>query len=69
MNSDEDEIRTLAHQIWESEGKQEGQADKHWEKATILVKGVSGADQMGVTRQPDPSEDLGSIETNAADQT
>ena len=30
-------IRKRAHQIWEDEGRPEGRADVHWEKARILV--------------------------------
>ena len=39
MENDEDYIRRLAHQIWESEGRPEGQAARHWAMAKELAKG------------------------------
>lgn len=36
MSSDEERIRELAYQIWESEGRPEGQTEKHWEMARKL---------------------------------
>ena len=33
----EDRIRLRAHRLWEDEGRPEGRADVHWEKARILV--------------------------------
>jgi hypothetical protein len=33
----QERIRKRAHQIWEDEGRPEGRADMHWEKARILV--------------------------------
>jgi hypothetical protein len=35
---DESSIRDIAQQIWESEGKPEGQAARHWAMATELLK-------------------------------
>lgn len=35
---DEESIRELAEQIWESEGKPEGQAARHWAMAIELLK-------------------------------
>ncbi|WP_398467018.1 DUF2934 domain-containing protein [Tardiphaga sp.] len=40
MNEGEDKnerIKARAHQIWESEGKTEGQEDKHWERAELEI--------------------------------
>jgi hypothetical protein len=31
-------IERLAHQIWESEGRPEGQAERHWSMAERLVE-------------------------------
>lgn len=48
----EDRIRQRAHEIWEAEGRPEGQADHHWsraaedldrEDAAIQREGVAGA--------------------------
>ncbi|MBF0674137.1 MULTISPECIES: DUF2934 domain-containing protein [unclassified Pseudomonas] len=36
--SDEQRIRELAYQIWESEGKPAGQEDRHWAMASKLVQ-------------------------------
>lgn len=33
----EERIRLKAHQLWEDEGRPEGRAEDHWEKARILV--------------------------------
>lgn len=38
MSSDEERIRELAYQIWESEGRPEGQTEKHWEMARKLME-------------------------------
>ena len=35
--SDEQRIRELAYQIWESEGKPVGQEDRHWAMASKLA--------------------------------
>nr|WP_298117784.1 DUF2934 domain-containing protein [uncultured Pseudomonas sp.] len=38
MNNQDQRIRALAYQIWEAEGKPEGQAERHWEKACKLAE-------------------------------
>lgn len=42
MQPNEQVIRRFAHQIWESEGKPEGQAARHWEMACRLATGETG---------------------------
>lgn len=37
MNINEHRVREFAHQIWESEGRPEGQAGRHWEMACKLA--------------------------------
>jgi hypothetical protein len=37
MSTDEKRVREFAYQIWESEGKPEGQEARHWEMARKLV--------------------------------
>ncbi len=37
MNTEEQRIREFAYQIWESEGKPEGQAERHWQMACKLA--------------------------------
>jgi uncharacterized low-complexity protein len=38
MSTDEKRIREFAYQIWESEGKPEGQEARHWEMASKLAE-------------------------------
>lgn len=38
MNLDEQRIRELAYQIWESEGCPEGGAQRHWQMARKLLE-------------------------------
>lgn len=33
----EDAIRSIAHDIWEAEGRPEGQAELHWQRAVETV--------------------------------
>ncbi|HEY8939803.1 MAG TPA: DUF2934 domain-containing protein [Cellvibrio sp.] len=42
MQLNEHVVRQFAHQIWESEGKPEGQAERHWEMACKLAQGETG---------------------------
>ena len=37
MDELEERIRARAYQMWENEGRPDGQAETHWEKARILV--------------------------------
>jgi len=37
MSADEERIREFAHQIWESEGRPEGQEARHWQMASRLA--------------------------------
>ncbi|MND69917.1 hypothetical protein D3C80_614120 [compost metagenome] len=37
MSKNEERIRELAYQIWESEGRPQGQGARHWEMACVLV--------------------------------
>lgn len=41
-NEHEHVVRKFAHQIWESEGKPDGQAERHWEMACKLAAGEVG---------------------------
>lgn len=68
MNNEE-VIRKLAHQIWEAEGKPDGQSNKHWEKATVLASAVNHPDQAYLKRSIDPSEASGPTEPVQPDQT
>jgi Protein of unknown function (DUF2934) len=33
----EDRIRSVAHQLWELEGKPDGKAEEHWSKACEMI--------------------------------
>ena len=37
MEAMEAEIRSVAHKIWEDEGRPEGFADDHWARASAIV--------------------------------
>jgi len=43
MNQQEQHIRQLAYDIWQSEGCPEGQEARHWEMACKLVESQGGA--------------------------
>lgn len=43
MDIDQDTIRQLAEAIWETEGKPEGQQERHWEMATKLAESAAMA--------------------------
>ena len=38
MSTDDKRVREFAYQIWESEGKPEGQEERHWEMARKLAE-------------------------------
>jgi len=38
MSTDEKRVREFAYQIWESEGKPDGQEARHWEMACKLAE-------------------------------
>lgn len=38
MNQQEQRIRELAYEIWQSEGRPTGQEERHWEMACKLVE-------------------------------
>lgn len=53
MQPNEHVVRKFAHQIWESEGKPDGQAARHWEMASKLAAGEVGpADPMESLTDP-----------------
>jgi hypothetical protein len=68
MSSNEEAIRNIAHQIWEAEGKPDGQAKKHWDQAVERASTSNSPDQGGLKRSIDPSEISGS-EPAQPDQT
>ena len=52
MNSNQQRIHELAHQIWESEGRPHGQSVRHWDTACKLVTAENEIDK------PTPAEAL-----------
>lgn len=67
MSVNEETIRKLANQIWESEGRPEGHAERHWDQAVILAENdAKGNDQK---KSVDPSEKTGPTEPGQPDQT
>lgn len=58
MQPNEHIVRQFAHQIWESEGRPEGQASRHWEMACKLA----AEEDIGPA---DPFEPLTNINTYA----
>lgn len=69
MSVNEETIRKLVNQIWESEGRPNGQADRHWQQALTLAEGTNHAKEVGRQRSIDPSEAKGPIEPTQPDQT
>lgn len=69
MSNNEEVIRKLANQIWAAEGKLDGKAIEHWERAKILVSTANSADQAVLKRSIDPSEASGPTEPFQPDQT
>lgn len=43
MTVDEQRIRDFAYQIWESEGRPDGQEQRHWAMATKLAEAADAA--------------------------
>ncbi|KAF1071083.1 MAG: hypothetical protein GAK45_00619 [Pseudomonas citronellolis] len=52
MNIDEQRISEFAYQIWESEGRPQGQAERHWQMARRLAE----AEAQAAARQPAPAK-------------
>jgi Protein of unknown function (DUF2934) len=66
-------IRDKAHQLWEQEGRPEGRAADHWEKARILVAIEDDRTSL-VPLAPEPveeakiQENLGEFPTASTDE-
>ena len=69
MSSNEEVIRKLAHEIWEAEGRPEGHASEHWERAARQAAEANSQDQTHSKKSVDPSEASGPIEPAQPDQT
>lgn len=70
MTANNEEIRKLAHEIWEAEDRPDGQSARHWEQATILAAKIDDDDdQRDLKKSIDPSEATGLTEPAQPDQT
>ncbi|MEE1924639.1 DUF2934 domain-containing protein [Pseudomonas sp. 148P] len=52
MSVEEKRIREFAYQIWESEGKPEGQEERHWDMARKLAEAEALAPKASTPRKP-----------------
>ena len=43
-NTIEERKRQIAYQLWEDEGRPEGRAETHWEKACLVVMSLDAGD-------------------------
>ena len=61
MSTDDKRIREFAYQIWESEGKPEGQEERHWEMARKLTDAEAQAKALapGKSAKTTGSKSLG----------
>lgn len=62
----EQQIRELAYQIWESEGKPHGQAARHWDIACKLVAESLAPAPAAVAKKPRPRKTDAAPETMAS---
>ncbi|PUA29948.1 MAG: hypothetical protein B0W54_05260 [Cellvibrio sp. 79] len=67
MISNQQHIQELAYYLWLSEGKPEGQSDKHWQIASAMAAKENNHPHQ--KRSIDPSETKGSTEPEQPDQT
>ncbi|VVM77545.1 hypothetical protein PS645_02094 [Pseudomonas fluorescens] len=65
MSTDDKRVREFAYQIWESEGKPEGQEARHWEMARKLAE----AEALAPSKSPKAagSKSAGKIPAKKAD--
>jgi len=68
MTNNEHKIRELAYYLWLSEGKPEGQSDKHWKIAARMVEEQNRLGGLP-NHSIDPSEAKGAAEPEQPDQT
>lgn len=69
MSVNEETIRQSANQIWESEGRPEGHAERHWKQAVILAESENDTKGTDQKKSVDPSEKKGPTEPAQPDQT
>lgn len=69
MSRDEERTRELAYQIWESEGRPEGQTERHWEMARKLAQGEETVDVASPPQEQPPTKPERSRKAPAMDET
>lgn len=69
MSNDEERTRELAYQIWESEGRPEGQTEKHWEMARKLVESEKRGELVPAPQEVPPVKPKRSRKAPAMDET
>lgn len=55
MNNTEERIRELAYEIWETEGRPDGQDARHWEMATRLLQSEQQGDLQPLPSKKSPT--------------
>jgi Protein of unknown function (DUF2934) len=67
MDEMEDRKRALAYQMWEEEGRPEGKAEEHWDRACLLVMELDSevhAEKPGWLKRGDHTSEKTKAETS-----
>jgi hypothetical protein len=69
MSTDDKRVREFAYQIWESEGKPEGQEARHWEMARKLAEAEALAPKKPAkaAAKPVAGKANGALDMNASE--
>ena len=51
-HASEEEIRALAHKFWEEDGRPEGQAESHWQRAYLALTKPATAPAKTAAKAP-----------------
>lgn len=68
MQSQPQTVQEIAYYLWVSEGKPDGQSERHWQQASKMVE-EQAHNGKNPKRSTDPSEAKGSTEPAQPDQT
>lgn len=68
MLNQQQHIQELAYYLWLSEGKPDGQSERHWKIATKMAQEEKDNERKP-KRSVDPSEAKGTTEPSQPDQT
>lgn len=69
MSHDQDQIQELAYYLWVSEGKPDGQSERHWQMAARMASEPEDAGARAAKTSTDPSAARGTTEPEQPDQT